>query len=92
MPAKARGTQSSAAVSPEAIGKVSSKAPQTGQEYLDSLRDDREVFIYGERVRDVTAHPAFRNTARMTARLYDALHDPKRKDKILLPTDTGNGG
>ena len=28
----------------------------------------------------------------MVARLYDALHDPKRKDKILLPTDTGNGG
>jgi 4-hydroxyphenylacetate 3-monooxygenase len=28
----------------------------------------------------------------MIARLYDALHDPKRKDKLLLPTDTGNGG
>ena len=28
----------------------------------------------------------------MVARLYDALHDGKRKDKILLPTDTGNGG
>ena len=50
------------------------------------------MFIYGERVKDVTKHPAFRNTARMVARLYDALHDPKRKDKILLPTDTGNGG
>ena len=24
--------------------------PQTGNEYLDSLRDDRTVFIYGERV------------------------------------------
>ena len=28
----------------------------------------------------------------MVARLYDALHDPKRKDKLLVPTDTGNGG
>ena len=28
----------------------------------------------------------------MVARLYDALHDDKRKDKLLLPTDTGNGG
>ena len=26
-------------------------------------------------------HPAFRNTARMVARLYDALHDDKRKDE-----------
>ena len=50
------------------------------------------MYIYGERVKDVTTHPAFRNTARMVARLYDALHDPKRKDKLLVPTDTGNGG
>ena len=66
--------------------------PQTGAEYLESLRDGREVYIYGERVKDVTTHPAFRNTARMVARLYDALHDDKRKNKLLLPTDTGNGG
>jgi 4-hydroxyphenylacetate 3-hydroxylase-like protein len=45
--------------------------PQTGNEYLDSLRDDRTVFIYGERVKDVTTHPAFRNTARMVARRQD---------------------
>ena len=48
-------------------------APQTGNEYLNSLRDDRTVFIYGERVKDATTHPAFRNTARMVARLYDSL-------------------
>ena len=49
--------------------------PPTGHEYLESLRDNREVWIYGERVRDVTSHPAFRNQARMVARLYDALHE-----------------
>src|SRR6187455_2582069 len=80
------------AAKPETTGKIAVGAPQTGAEYLASLADDRAVFIYGERVKDVTKHPAFRNTARMVARLYDALHDPKRKDKILLPTDTGNGG
>jgi 4-hydroxyphenylacetate 3-monooxygenase len=64
----------------------------TGAEFLESLRDGREVYIYGERVKDVTAHPAFRNTARMIARLYDALHDPRHKDKLLVPTDTGSGG
>ncbi len=73
-------------------GKAGATTPQTGNEYLDSLRDDRTVFIYGERVKDVTTHPAFRNTARMVARLYDALHDPKHADKIMVPTDTGNGG
>src|SRR6202789_1024497 len=70
----------------------SATPPQTGAEYLDSLRDDRTVYIYGERVKDVTTHPAFRNTSRMVARLYDALHDPKHADKIMVPTDTGNGG
>ena len=49
--------------------------PFTGAEYLASLRDGREVYIYGERVDDVTTHPAFRNAARSIARLYDALHD-----------------
>ena len=76
----------------ETVGRVKVTRPQTGKEYIESLRDGREVFIYGERVKDVTTHPAFRNTTRMVARLFDALHDDKRKHKLLLPTDTGNGG
>ena len=66
--------------------------PFTGAEYLESIRDGREIWIYGERVKDVTRHPAFRNTVRMIARLYDALHDPARKDTLTIDTDTGNGG
>lgn len=56
--------------------------PLTGQGYLDSLRDGREVWIDGERVDDVTAHPAFRNAARSMARLYDTLHDPELADTL----------
>ena len=66
--------------------------PFTGKEFLESLRDGREVWIYGERVADVTAHPAFRNPARMLARLYDALHDPAQREVLTCPTDTGSGG
>jgi 4-hydroxyphenylacetate 3-monooxygenase len=66
--------------------------PFTGAEYLESLRDDREIYLYGERVKDVTSHPAFHNPARMVARLYDALHDPATKDVLTGPTDTGSGG
>lgn len=66
--------------------------PMTGQEYLKSLRDDREIWIYGNRVKDVTEHPAFRNPARMVARLYDAMHDPNLKNVLTCETDTGNGG
>ncbi len=66
--------------------------PMNGAEYLESIRDGREIWIYGERVKDVTTHPAFRNAARMVARLYDAMHDPKKKDVLTSPTDTGSGG
>src|SRR5207244_9164882 len=66
--------------------------PMTGQEYLESLRDGREIWLYGERVKDVTTHPAFRNTARMVARLYDSLHDPATKPVLTTETDTGSGG
>jgi aromatic ring hydroxylase len=66
--------------------------PMTGAEYLESLRDGREIWLYGERVKDVTTHPAFRNTARMVARLYDALHDPALHEVLTTVTDTGSGG
>ena len=68
-----------------------SARPFTGAEYLESLKDGREVYIYGERIKDVTTHPAFRNAARTIARLYDALHDPKQKAVLTCPTDTGSG-
>jgi 4-hydroxyphenylacetate 3-monooxygenase len=68
------------------------KRPFTGAEYLESLRDGREVYIYGEKVRDVTRHPAFRNAAASVAKLYDALHDAKGKVVLTAETDTGSGG
>lgn len=66
--------------------------PMTGDEYIESLRDGREIYLHGERVPDVTTHPAFRNPVRMTARLYDALHTGPHVDELTVPTDTGNGG
>ena len=69
-----------------------SRRPFTGAEYMESLRDGREVYINGERVEDVTSHPAMRNSVRSLARLYDALHDEKTKERLTSPTDTGSGG
>ena len=71
---------------------ASKTRPYTGAEYLQSLRDGREVYFDGERVESVPDHPAFRNAARSIARLYDALHDPASKDELTCPTDTGSGG
>src|SRR2546423_15325072 len=66
--------------------------PFTGEEYLESLRDGREIWVYGERVKDVTTHPAFRNPARMLARLYDPLHEPAPRAGLTCETDTGPAG
>ncbi|MEU1826326.1 4-hydroxyphenylacetate 3-hydroxylase family protein [Streptomyces abikoensis] len=62
----------------------------TGDEYLESLRDGRQVYLDGERVKDVTRHPAFRNSALSVARLYDALHDPATAD-VLTGVDEATG-
>src|ERR1700747_328395 len=66
--------------------------PYTGKEFLDSLDDGREVWIYGERIKNIAEHPAFRNTARMVARLYDALHRDHAEKKNLLTCPTEWGG
>ena len=66
--------------------------PYTGREYLDSLDDGREIWIYGERVKKITEHPAFQNCARMIARLYDALHEDHKSGKNVLTMPTEWGG
>ena len=67
---------------PHAKKDLATDAMFDGARYLASLRDAREVYIYGERVPDVTQHPAFRNSCRSIAHLYDALHDPKTRDTL----------
>lgn len=64
--------------------------PYTGSEYLDSLKDTREIYIHGERVKDVTTHPAFRNSTRMVARWYDKFHE--KADQIGVTCDNGSNG
>jgi 4-hydroxyphenylacetate 3-monooxygenase len=44
---------------------------KTGDEHLESLRDGRSVYIDGQRVDDVTTHPACRNAVASAALLYD---------------------
>ncbi len=60
---------------------------RTGDEYRDSLRDDRTVFINGERVRDVTVHPMFRPLVDIRARIYDMAHDPATAPVMTVVQD-----
>jgi 4-hydroxyphenylacetate 3-monooxygenase len=55
---------------------------RTGAQYRDGLRDGREVWIDGERVADVTRHPAFRPIIDVKARMYDLAHEPAQRDVL----------
>src|SRR5271157_4755805 len=56
---------------------------RTGWQYLNGLREqDREVWLAGERVKDVTTHPGLKNGARAIASLYDMQTDPKLRDEM----------
>ncbi len=61
----------------------------TGAEYLESLRDGREVWIRGERVASIPDHDAFANAARFFAGLYDTLHDPANQKTLTFTTERG---
>jgi len=47
---------------------------RTGEQFLRGLRDEREVWVDGERVRDVANHSAFAGAARTMAELFDLQH------------------
>src|SRR5260370_27145850 len=59
---------------------------RTGAEYLRSLSDGRRVFVDGERVKDVAAHPAFRGAARSIANLYDIAAAPELRERMTFPS------
>ncbi len=48
---------------------------RTGQEYLESIRDGREVHINGERVTALAEHPMFKPLIDIRARIYDMQHE-----------------
>ncbi|HEX7006862.1 MAG TPA: 4-hydroxyphenylacetate 3-hydroxylase N-terminal domain-containing protein, partial [Alphaproteobacteria bacterium] len=60
---------------------------RTGQQYLDSIRDGRAVYVGDELIRDVTTHPAFRNAAQMYAAMFDLKADPKYRDTLFYEED-----
>jgi 4-hydroxybutyryl-CoA dehydratase / vinylacetyl-CoA-Delta-isomerase len=48
----------------------------TGQQYLESLRDGRRIYVHGHAVPDVTAEPLLNRGALWAARGYDRFYDP----------------
>ena len=63
---------------------------RTGADYIESIRDDREVWINGELVDDVPSHAAFKPLVDIRARIYDMAHDPAHQDTMTyVDADSG---
>ena len=60
---------------------------RTGEEYKASIRDSRAIYINGERVKDVTAHPAFKPLVDIRARIYDLQHEPASRHLMTYQED-----
>ena len=66
-------------------------AVRSGSEFLKGLQDDREVWLEGERVEDVTTHPKLGRMAATLARLYDLQHAPETRDQMSFESpETGD--
>ena len=63
---------------------------RTGEEYRESIRDGRKVYINGETVKDVTTHPAFKPIVDARARIYDMAHEEKYRDIMSYSMNGGN--
>jgi aromatic ring hydroxylase len=63
-----------------------------GRRYVESLRDGREVWLHGEKVADVTRHPAFANVARTFADLYDQQHRAPTQELMTYVDEDGVRG
>ena len=63
----------------------------TGARYIESLRDGREVWLDGERVSDVTTHPALTGMVHELARIYDLQHSAEFGEQMtFVSPETGN--
>jgi len=60
---------------------------RTGDQYRESIRDDRVVWINGQKVEDVTTHPQFKPIVDVRARMYDMQHDPKTQAATTYEED-----
>ena len=62
---------------------------KTGEQHIASLRDGREIYLDGERVTDVTVHPAYRGAVASIGRMFDFQSAPENRELMTFETETG---
>lgn len=63
---------------------------RTGAQYLEGLRDGREVWTKGERVKDVTTEPGMARGAATLAEFLDRQHEEKYRDTVTYVDEDGD--
>ncbi|MEU7632341.1 4-hydroxyphenylacetate 3-hydroxylase N-terminal domain-containing protein [Nocardia sp. NPDC049220] len=61
---------------------------RSGKDYISGLKDGRRVFIDGEYVSDVAAHPAFAGAVASIANVYDNANAPANREVMTYPSPT----
>ena len=59
-------------------------AVRTGKQFLEGLRDGREIWLEGERVEDVTTHPKLSRMAHTLASIYDLQVSPEHHEVMTF--------
>ena len=57
---------------------------RTPEQYVESLRDGRVIYLNGERVADITTHPAFRGSINARAYSYALCNHPRFRDLLTV--------
>ena len=58
---------------------------RTVDEYLESLRDNRAVYVQGEKVEDVTTHPIMQINVGHSANVYALAAQPELAELFTMP-------
>ena len=70
---------------------ATARGAMTGLRFIDSLKDNREVWLDGKKIYAVTSHPAFTGMVHELARIYDLQHTDEYRDSMtFVSPETGN--
>src|SRR5881392_2873890 len=68
------------------LGEDARMPIRTGKEFLEALKDDRQVFMDGARIGDIAGDPRTAGAAQTLAELYDMQHDPALAAQMRFPS------
>ena len=74
-----------------ALDTTATLGAMTGARFIESLKDDREVWLDGQRVQDGTEHSALAGIAHELARIYDLQYSEEYGEQMtFISPATGN--